>query len=225
MVTDTGVGILPEEKSLIWQPFSQGQAGRDSDQGVGLGLAIFQRLIRHLGAQIFFDSTVGLGTKFTVLLPIKVPQTSVYSSQISDGINDDMSNQIPDQTYSPYANLVHHTDYLTAQPQDVTCWEKNNSNFIANHQSYRNNLAVNLPITASSDDVLAILGQDDLNTIKQLVLKADFNGLQSFCATLETIFPNAMVLVSRMIEEFAYQELLNFIEDALEKHQNNHQLH
>ncbi|MFN9941743.1 MAG: sensor histidine kinase, partial [bacterium] len=75
-VTDTGVGILPEEKSIIWQPFSQGKAGKDSYQGVGLGLAIFQRLIRYLGALIFFDSEIGVGTKFTILLPIKTPHSS-----------------------------------------------------------------------------------------------------------------------------------------------------
>ena len=68
-VTDTGKGIAVEDQQRIFEEFYQiGNPGRDRVQGVGLGLAIVQRLSELLDATIAVSSTPGVGSTFTVNL-------------------------------------------------------------------------------------------------------------------------------------------------------------
>jgi PAS domain S-box-containing protein len=63
-VEDTGIGIAPELKSRIFDPFfSTRSAGR------GLGLATVQGIVRRLGGSIDVESVPGRGSRFAVLLP------------------------------------------------------------------------------------------------------------------------------------------------------------
>jgi signal transduction histidine kinase len=69
-VTDTGRGIPTAEHSRIFEEFYQiGNPGRDRSRGVGLGLAIVQRLCELIGSTITVKSVVGEGTSFRVELP------------------------------------------------------------------------------------------------------------------------------------------------------------
>jgi signal transduction histidine kinase len=69
-VTDTGRGIPPSEQSRIFEEFYQlDNPGRDRNKGVGLGLAIVQRLCELTGAKISVESTVGQGTSFRLAMP------------------------------------------------------------------------------------------------------------------------------------------------------------
>lgn len=72
-VTDTGIGIKPENLSSLFQPFQQIDAGlaRNHD-GTGLGLAICRRLIELMGGTITAASEWGQGSTFTVMLPIQL---------------------------------------------------------------------------------------------------------------------------------------------------------
>jgi len=70
-VQDTGPGILPEEQSSLFQPFSQTQTGRSSQTVSGLGLAISRNFIRLMGGDIFVDSIPQQGTCFTVQVLVK----------------------------------------------------------------------------------------------------------------------------------------------------------
>lgn len=67
-ITDTGRGIPPEQLPLIFDPFRQTQAA-DAEQGVGLGLAIVQRIIAAHKGRIHVNSQVGVGSTFIVQLP------------------------------------------------------------------------------------------------------------------------------------------------------------
>lgn len=70
-LTDTGIGIPPEQLARIFEPFVQAErALRPSDQGVGLGLAISRQLARAMGGELLVESTVGVGSTFTLHLPI-----------------------------------------------------------------------------------------------------------------------------------------------------------
>jgi PAS domain S-box-containing protein len=70
-LTDTGVGIAPEDISGLFEPFVQGKVGRHQG-GSGLGLAICQRLIRLMGGDITITSQVGIGTTVGFYLPIGI---------------------------------------------------------------------------------------------------------------------------------------------------------
>jgi two-component system capsular synthesis sensor histidine kinase RcsC len=69
-VEDTGVGIRPESLKTIWEPFRQAdyKVSRKFG-GTGLGLAIVSGVVRRLGGTVSVDSTVGIGTTFSVFLP------------------------------------------------------------------------------------------------------------------------------------------------------------
>ncbi len=67
-ITDTGRGIPAEELPFIFDPFRQTRT-QDSTAGVGLGLAIVQRIIAGHKGRISVNSQVGFGTTFTVQLP------------------------------------------------------------------------------------------------------------------------------------------------------------
>jgi len=69
-LSDTGVGIPPENLERVFDPFftTRGSDGGAS-RGHGLGLAICKEILIALGGSISVESTVGVGTTFTVRLP------------------------------------------------------------------------------------------------------------------------------------------------------------
>jgi signal transduction histidine kinase len=76
-VSDVGPGILPEKLQAIFQPFVQLAAGLTKRQGgVGLGLAISRDLARAMNGDLTVESTLGVGSRFTLTLP-RAPDASV----------------------------------------------------------------------------------------------------------------------------------------------------
>ncbi len=70
-VTDTGVGIKPESLEAIFDAYDQ--ANKSTHRlygGTGLGLSVCKSLVELMGGYIEVDSAVGIGTTFTVLLPL-----------------------------------------------------------------------------------------------------------------------------------------------------------
>lgn len=63
-VQDTGIGIPTEQLSRIFEPFQQVKNPLIQSKGLGLGLAICQRLVRMMGADLQVQSTVGEGSIF-----------------------------------------------------------------------------------------------------------------------------------------------------------------
>jgi signal transduction histidine kinase len=70
-VEDTGIGIPETELEKIFEPFVQldRRAHRESQQGVGLGLAISRDLARRMGGDLIALSATGQGSRFMVVLP------------------------------------------------------------------------------------------------------------------------------------------------------------
>ena len=69
-VVDSGIGISPEDIKTLFDEFTQFSLERNrSTDGTGLGLAISNNLIKLMGGEIKVESTYGVGSVFTVLLP------------------------------------------------------------------------------------------------------------------------------------------------------------
>ncbi|HEX2876198.1 MAG TPA: ATP-binding protein [Polyangiaceae bacterium] len=64
-VRDTGPGIAPSEQASLFQTFSQGELGRKSGEGTGLGLHISREIARAMGGDITLESELGRGATFT----------------------------------------------------------------------------------------------------------------------------------------------------------------
>lgn len=74
MVTDTGPGIPQESMKTVFEPFKQlPEAARVLRKGYGLGLSITKQIINLMGGEIKLESQVGVGTTFTVTLPLLIP--------------------------------------------------------------------------------------------------------------------------------------------------------
>ncbi|HVY79572.1 MAG TPA: hybrid sensor histidine kinase/response regulator, partial [Steroidobacteraceae bacterium] len=70
-VRDSGIGIPAEQLRYIYDEFYQvGVAPNTSRDGYGLGLSIVQRLVRLLGLRIDVQSEVGIGSTFSLILPV-----------------------------------------------------------------------------------------------------------------------------------------------------------
>jgi CheY-like chemotaxis protein len=73
-VSDTGIGIPPEEQARVFEEFQQVQDGLSrSYQGTGLGLPISKRLVELHGGRMWLESKPGVGSTFYFTIPIAAP--------------------------------------------------------------------------------------------------------------------------------------------------------
>jgi signal transduction histidine kinase len=83
-VTDTGIGIAPEDQERVFQRFERGDP-QARESGTGLGLALVKSLIELHGGSVELESTAGEGTKATCHLPLSrialLSQTSLLKAE------------------------------------------------------------------------------------------------------------------------------------------------
>lgn len=73
-VSDTGIGMTPEQLQKLFQPFSQADASTTRKfGGTGLGLSITRQLCRMMGGDVLAESDFGKGSVFTMQIPVNLP--------------------------------------------------------------------------------------------------------------------------------------------------------
>jgi signal transduction histidine kinase len=74
-VSDTGIGIAPEDQAAIFEEFRQ--VGRDDarkQEGTGLGLTLAKKFVELHGGRIGVQSQVGQGSTFSFTLPVRLDE-------------------------------------------------------------------------------------------------------------------------------------------------------
>ncbi|MDJ1176737.1 ATP-binding protein [Roseofilum capinflatum] len=81
-VEDTGPGISPEELEHLFEPFTQTETGRKSQQGTGLGLPISRQFVQLMGGDLTVTSEVDRGSTFTFSIEAKQVDPSEIESSV-----------------------------------------------------------------------------------------------------------------------------------------------
>jgi CheY-like chemotaxis protein len=81
-ITDTGLGMTPEQMRDLFQPFNRLGRERSQQEGTGIGLVISQRLAELMGGTLKARSVAGEGSSFVLTLPAV---TEPHSMRTSDG--------------------------------------------------------------------------------------------------------------------------------------------
>ena len=103
-VSDTGVGIPADKTTQIFESYEQiGELATEG--GTGLGLAIAKQLVALHGGEIWVESTVGIGSRFTFSLPVISDQLSVNREPLS--VNSEQKAEP-----SPVAMTTSHSDSI-----------------------------------------------------------------------------------------------------------------
>ena len=88
-VKDNGPGIPEAILNKIFDPFF---TTKDPGMGTGLGLSVSQNIIQQHGGTLAVQSTVGVGTTFTITLPIRLPAQVGSVSESETSIQTPLSN-------------------------------------------------------------------------------------------------------------------------------------
>ncbi|MDX2255442.1 MAG: PAS domain S-box protein [Pseudanabaenaceae cyanobacterium bins.39] len=124
-VTDTGIGISPENAQKLFQPFIQIDSNLNRQhEGTGLGLTLVKRITEKHGGQISLTSEVGQGSCFTVQLPIIAiasPNSANPSVDLANRTNLNQSiaapNPLPPEAPSQNHQLGTHLILLAEDNQ------------------------------------------------------------------------------------------------------------
>jgi CheY-like chemotaxis protein len=113
-VTDTGVGIPPDVKASIFEPY---YTTKDAGKGTGMGLAMVDGIVASYGGKITVDSTPGSGSEFHVYLPITRQQEAQQRQKDTDLPTGNERILIVDDELAiarTSAGLLDHLGYKTS---------------------------------------------------------------------------------------------------------------
>jgi signal transduction histidine kinase len=70
-ITDTGIGIAPEDQEKVFEEFRQVGTAAKKVEGTGLGLTLCRKFVELHGGRIWVNSQEGVGSTFTFTIPVR----------------------------------------------------------------------------------------------------------------------------------------------------------
>lgn len=95
-VADEGVGIKPEDVTMLFHAFQQGKNAKNAKEGTGLGLVITKRLVELHGGRIWVESEWGKGSTFRFRIPMVVAGEIVESADQLVRVLNEQPVALPD---------------------------------------------------------------------------------------------------------------------------------
>jgi signal transduction histidine kinase/CheY-like chemotaxis protein len=87
-VSDTGIGLKPEQKALLFRSFQQADSGISRKfGGTGLGLVISKRIVEMMGGAVWVDSEFGRGSTFAFIIRVRQGENASRRSLLQAGIS------------------------------------------------------------------------------------------------------------------------------------------
>lgn len=123
-VTDTGIGISPENINRLFKPFTQIDSALNRQyEGTGLGLALVKRLVEVHGGKVSLRSQEGVGSCFTIALPYNdfSQAANTPTSPMTQDVCTDANNPIPEViplillAEDNEANIITISSYLKSK--------------------------------------------------------------------------------------------------------------
>src|SRR5688572_30309043 len=102
-ISDTGIGIAPEDFDAVFEQFKQvgGDTLTDKPKGTGLGLPICKEIVEHHGGRIWLESEIGKGSTFSFSLPVNKTNGVHRPMHL-----DDLVKQLKEQVAQSKINLT-----------------------------------------------------------------------------------------------------------------------
>jgi len=118
-VTDTGIGIAPEDYGAVFEQFKQvgGDTLTDKPKGTGLGLPICKEIVEHHGGRIWVESKVGKGSTFSFAIPF-VPSENKKQNKQKPIHLDELVKQLKEQVVFSKIKLNGNTATILVVDDD-----------------------------------------------------------------------------------------------------------